>query len=110
MDRFHKVYMFPLRFLERSRCSETQRSIQGLAPHEPRSWRANAEVGHLPWKNHGKTMEKPWKTMENHGKTMGKPWKNHGTLMKMLDLTQDEWDVAQRLCSPDWKWRCVEGI
>jgi len=20
-----------------------------------------------PWKNHGKTMEKPWKTMKNHG-------------------------------------------
>ena len=40
-----------------------------------------------PWENHGKpwkTMEnhgKPWNTMENHGKTMenhGKPWENHG--------------------------------
>ena len=48
IDRSHRDYVSTQISQKVQVVLWTQRSFQGIAPHEPRSWRANAEVGHLP--------------------------------------------------------------
>jgi len=55
------------RLVAQPRARHGATTVQGTAARE-----ASPQTMGKPWENHGKTIRKPWKTMENHRNTIGK--------------------------------------